>query len=100
MRLIFFSLAAALSWTSCQTETAVSGDALLPSDARALYVIKCAKCHELYDPKKYDGADWKRWMVKMKKKSKLKPEQFDLILDYTTKLRVPESGPIEVQPGR
>ena len=43
--------------------------------ARKLYVTKCAKCHKFYDPAKYSDEEWKVWMVKMSKKSKLKPEQ-------------------------
>ena len=93
MRLFLFSLAAAFVWSSCQTEAADSSTQLLRGDARKLYVLKCAKCHELYDPKKYSDADWEMWMNKMKKKSKLKPEQFGAIRAYTEKLRKPELAP-------
>ena len=43
--------------------------------ARKLYVTKCAKCHKFYDPAKYSDEEWKVWMRKMGKKSKLTPEQ-------------------------
>ena len=50
--------------------------------ARKLYVAKCAKCHEFYDPHAYNQAEWDKWMQKMKKKSKLKPDQFELSSRY------------------
>ncbi|MDB6023797.1 MAG: hypothetical protein JWM68_20 [Verrucomicrobiales bacterium] len=56
-------------------------------DARKIYLVKCAKCHELYDPKAYSNAEWDKWMVKMKKKSKLKDEPFELVKEYTATLR-------------
>ena len=100
MRLFLLSFAAAFVLVSCQTDAADTSTKPFQGDVQKLYVLKCAKCHELYDPRKYSDADWEHWMVKMKKKSKLKPDQFDLIQDYTAKLRVPETGPIEVQPAR
>ena len=45
------------------------------SGARKLYLVKCAKCHKLYDPGKYSDAEWRTWMGKMSKKAKLTPEQ-------------------------
>ncbi len=98
MRLFLFSLAAAFVWTSCQTEAADVSSIRSQENVQKLYVLKCAKCHQLYDPKKYSDADWELWMNKMKKKSKLKPEQFELIHNYTEKLRVPETGPIGTLP--
>ena len=85
MRFLLLSFCAVVVWSSCQTDaTNVSRQ---PMPAEKLYVLKCAKCHELYDPKKYSDADWNFWMIKMRKKSKLKPDQFDLILSYTETLR-------------
>jgi len=66
------------------------GAELTPSElqeAKRLYVAKCAKCHEFYEPSAYSEADWKVWMAKMAKTSKLKPEQTDLLNRYTEKLR-------------
>jgi len=58
----------------------------LPQDetkaARKLYVAKCAKCHKFYDPAKYSDEDWQMWMKKMSKKSKLKPEQEQMLSRY------------------
>jgi hypothetical protein len=54
-----------------------------PADvARAadLYALKCARCHKFYDPAAYDAAEWRRWMGKMSKKSKLNFEE-DLLLN-------------------
>lgn len=56
----------------------------LPDEAaaRKLYVNKCAKCHKFYDPAKYSDAQWKIWMGKMSKKSKLTVEQEKLLSGY------------------
>ena len=61
-------------------------------EARKIYIGKCAKCHELYEPKGYNNADWDMWMLKMKKKSKLKDEQFELLKEYTASLRSGATG--------
>ena len=91
MRLFLLSLAAACVWISCQTGAADrSSTEPDPGNVRKLYLLKCAKCHELYDPKAYSDADWDMWMNKMRKKSKLKPEQFEAIQSYTERLRKPQ----------
>lgn len=87
MRLLLLILITAFVWTSCQTEaTNLSSQ---PQNVEKLYVLKCAKCHELYDPKTYSDADWDLWMTKMRKKSKLTINQFELITNYTQTLRAP-----------
>ena len=53
-----------------------------PSEGRKLYEIKCAKCHKFYDPAKYSDEEWSKWMGKMTKKAKLKPEQAELLTHY------------------
>jgi len=50
--------------------------------ARKIYVGKCAKCHKLHDPASYPDEKWDEWMGKMTKKSKLKPEQAELLARY------------------
>ena len=50
--------------------------------ARKLYISKCAKCHKFYDPAKYSDAEWVKWMAKMSKKSKLNPEQQEILSRY------------------
>ena len=61
----------------------------VPSDdsARLLYLRKCSKCHRLYDPMEYDDESWTGWMQKMKKKAKLKDEDFKTISGYLENLR-------------
>ncbi len=49
---------------------------------RKLYVAKCAKCHRFYEPKNYNDSEWGRWMGAMSRKSKLKPEQEDVLARY------------------
>jgi hypothetical protein len=55
--------------------------------ARKLYAVKCAKCHKFYEPVDYSQADWAEWMEKMRRKAKLKPEQFDLLSRYLEEAR-------------
>ena len=55
--------------------------------ARKLSAVKCAKCHKFYEPADYSQADWAAWMEKMRRKSKLKPEQFDLLSRYMEEAR-------------
>jgi hypothetical protein len=55
--------------------------------ARKLYNLKCAKCHKFYDPAGYTQSEWDEWMLKMSKKSKLKPAQHDLLSRYLGAMR-------------
>jgi len=55
--------------------------------ARKIYVAKCAKCHKFYEPNKYSETDWRTWMEKMNKKSKLKPAQAELLNHYLDSYR-------------
>ena len=82
MRFFLVIFATALVSSSCQTGDSPAHAVSPPQSVEKLYVTKCAKCHELYDPKKYSDADWDYWMTKMRKKSKLKPDQFESIDSY------------------
>lgn len=96
MRLMFL-IATAVALTGCGTTAVESSPVASVSSefkaAHKLYVVKCSKCHELYDPHQYNDADWDMWMAKMKRKSKLKDEQFDLINQYTQMLRSKDNSP-------
>ena len=52
------------------------------SDANALYVAKCARCHKFYNPADYDNAEWHSWMTRMSRKARLKPDQQELLSRY------------------
>ena len=69
----------------------ISFAAVLPAEEMAegkkLTVLKCAKCHKLYDPGDYKEDEWKEWMAKMKKKAHLSDEQYRLISGYLDSLR-------------
>jgi hypothetical protein len=52
------------------------------SNAAGLYTIKCAKCHQFYDPAKYSQQEWDSWMRKMSRKAKLKPPEQELLSRY------------------
>lgn len=55
--------------------------------ARTLYTLKCLKCHEAHDPRKYSAVQWDEWLYRMNRKAKLRPEQADLIKRYTARQR-------------
>lgn len=50
--------------------------------ARKIYVGKCAKCHQFYEPTNYAEPEWRRWMEKMGKKARLKPAPASLLNRY------------------
>ena len=62
-------------------------------DAKKLYTAKCAKCHKFYDPSAYNQVEWDEWMQKMRKKSKLKENQFELLSRYLETVRSPAKTP-------
>ena len=75
--LVFLALAVAIEPASAGELAAIDLAA-----ARAIYVAKCAKCHQFYEPTNYAEPDWRKWMVKMNKKSKLKADQSGLLNRY------------------
>ncbi|MCD0471708.1 cytochrome c [Flavobacterium sp. JAS] len=52
--------------------------------SKSLYENNCAKCHKLFDPKKFSQEDWKPILVKMQKKAKLDDTQMASISNYIT----------------
>jgi mono/diheme cytochrome c family protein len=70
----------------------VAATAATPGDLAAgkkVYTGKCARCHKLYDPAKYDDKTWDSWMQKMKLKTKLTDDQYRRMSEYVTTLRLP-----------
>ena len=67
------------------------------SAAASLYKAKCARCHKFYDPAAYKQSEWDVWMQKMGKKSKLKPDQFDLLSRYLETFRAAAKAPVRFQ---
>ncbi len=65
----------------------------VPDGTERLYRLKCAKCHKLYDPAKYDDPSWEGWMIKMKAKARLSGGQYDAIRQYAETLRKREKAP-------
>jgi len=59
-------------------------------DAVALCAAKCARCHKFYDPAHYNQAEWDKWLGKMSKKARLKPEQEELLSRYLAAVRAAE----------
>jgi mono/diheme cytochrome c family protein len=61
-----------------------------PQDLAAgkkLYTGKCARCHKMYDPTRYDDRAWDTWMTKMRDKAKLNDEQYRRLSAYVATLR-------------
>jgi mono/diheme cytochrome c family protein len=70
--------------TAAAAEAPPGGDL---QNGKKFYLSKCAKCHKLYEPKDYDKESWDLWMEKMRKKARLRDEQYRLIYAYTESLR-------------
>lgn len=54
------------------------------AEGKNLYENSCARCHKLYDPKKFSQEDWKPILVRMQKKAKVDDTQIALISNYIT----------------
>lgn len=50
---------------------------------------KCVRCHQLYDPKAYQDAEWRTWIAKMSRKAHLKPNQEELLSRYFEAFKQP-----------
>ncbi len=73
-----------------RVSSAFSGEEITDAElqhAKDLYNLKCVKCHQLRNVSDYDDKTWNKWMLKMKKKVKLRDSEFQLISAYTNKLR-------------
>lgn len=88
MRLFLSVVLVALAGCSSPAGAADVSPADTLAAGRKLYVAKCARCHKLYDPNKYSDAEWDKWMAKMTRKAKLKPDQAELVSRYVATLRV------------
>ena len=83
MRFLILSILLGLAVVGCTGPASATDVSVSDSSAgRKIYVTKCAKCHKLYNPAKYSDEDWAKWMGKMSKKAKLKPEQEELLSQY------------------
>ncbi|WP_316632955.1 cytochrome c [uncultured Flavobacterium sp.] len=54
------------------------------AEGKNMYENNCAKCHKLFDPKKFSQENWKPILVKMQKKAKLDDTQMASISNYIT----------------
>jgi hypothetical protein len=59
------------------------------ANASALYITKCAKCHQFYNPNDYTPAEWDKWMRRMSRKAKLQPNEQELLTRYLAAFRQP-----------
>lgn len=51
-------------------------------EGKSLYENRCAKCHDLYEPKDFTAEQWKPIMVKMQIKAKIDNAQTASIYNY------------------
>ncbi|MFB9079522.1 cytochrome c [Flavobacterium procerum] len=51
-------------------------------EGKNLYENSCAKCHKLYEPKKFDKEKWAPILVRMQKKAKLDDVKMASITNY------------------
>lgn len=54
---------------------------------KKLYAAKCASCHRLYEPSRYNDEKWSYWMDKMRQKARLGDEQYAALSKYLQTLR-------------
>lgn len=87
MRVSFRTLGLAALFALLPPAAAAELSATARAAARQLSLVKCAKCHKFYEPVDYTQADWADWMVKMRRKAKLKPEQFESLARYLEEAR-------------
>jgi cytochrome c5 len=69
--------------TPTVTETAKAVE-LTPELAagKSMYENNCAKCHKLYEPKKFNQEEWAPILVRMQKKAHLDDTQMASITSY------------------
>ena len=52
------------------------------AEGKSLYENSCARCHKLYEPKKFTQEEWKPILVRMQKKAKLDDVNMASITNY------------------
>lgn len=91
IRIIAFGLLFGIN--SCSSPLYVPGKDNIPATAnidnlkkgRELYVSKCASCHTIFLPEKYNRIEWSKTVNRMQPKAKITDEEKNLILDYLSK---------------
>jgi hypothetical protein len=110
-RVVYAAVAVAAGLVGCVTGP-LGSDAIVPAAAAAasaatrvgmapaditraadLYALKCAKCHKFYDPAGYSDKEWAVWMTKMSKKSRLEPDEQEVLARYLDASRAQAAVP-------
>lgn len=89
-KIVLISTVAATAYacgSAIYTPTQVHADAAgVPLDqltsGRELYVSKCSSCHSLYNPARFNEAEWDKNLAKMQPKAKISDQQKKLIREY------------------
>lgn len=65
-------------------EEVATGSKLTPelAEGKNLYENSCARCHKLYEPKKFTQEEWQPILVRMQKKAKLDDVKMASITNY------------------
>lgn len=95
MRAVVVIAVAMMAAALAEAAESPPASALTPQELAAgkkLYAAKCAGCHELYKPSRYDDEKWSNWMDKMQRKTRLKDEQYAVLSRYLQTLRPPQKG--------
>lgn len=71
---------AASAITETVKATELTPEAL--AEGKSLYENSCARCHKLYEPKKFTQEEWKPILVRMQKKAKLDDVNMASITNY------------------
>lgn len=77
--------APAIITTPTVIETAKATELTLElAEGKNLYDNSCAKCHKLYEPKKFSQEEWKPILTRMQKKAHLDDVKMAAISNYIT----------------
>jgi cytochrome c5 len=52
------------------------------AEGKSLYENNCAKCHELYDTKRFNGAQWSPILYRMQKEAGISDAEREKIYNY------------------
>jgi cytochrome c5 len=85
-RFVIVLVLVSAAWPVCAADPA-------PHPGRKLYVAKCARCHELYDPAKYSREEWAEWLRKMQRKSRLTANEIAVLQEYADAARARTNAP-------
>ena len=82
---VVFIACKSVLYVPSEANVAKNADIASLQKGRELYINKCASCHTLYAPEKFNKTEWNKWVDKMAPKAKLTEEEKVLVKAYVTK---------------